>query len=135
MSRNQEKTKKEMIERLQKTPIVEVVCKQIGMSRATYYRWRKDDEDFATACDEAIVESAGRINDMAESQLIAAIKDQNMTAIIFWLKHHHPAYEARIRVDGRITHKTEELTTEQTELVEKALKNAGLLLSKSEVSQ
>ena len=132
MSHNQDKAKKQILERLQKTPIVEVVCKQLGMSRATYYRWRKDDEEFAEACDDAIEQSAGRINDMAESQLIAAIKDQNMTAIIFWLKHHHPTYEARIRVDGRITHKTEELTPEQAVLVEKALQNAGLLLAKTE---
>ena len=134
MSHNQEKAKKQMLERLQKTPIVEVVCKQIGLSRATYYRWRKDDDDFAEACDEAIEESSGRINDMAESQLISAIKDQNMTAIIFWLKHHHAAYEARVKVDGRITHVTEELSPEQAALVENALKNAGLLLAGSEGS-
>lgn len=134
MSHNQDETKKQLRERLQKSPIVEVACKQTGLSRATYYRWRKDDEVFAEACDEAIEQSAGRINDMAESQLISAIKDKNMTAIVFWLKHHHPTYEARIRVDGRITHKTEELTPDQAILVEKALKNAGLLLAGTEES-
>lgn len=132
MCHNQEKMKKQILERLQKSPIVEVACKQTGIARATYYRWRKDDEAFAEACDDAIELSAGRINDMAESQLIAAIKEQNMTAIIFWLKHHHPSYEARIRVDGKITHRTEELSPEQIALVEKALENAGLLLAESE---
>jgi predicted ArsR family transcriptional regulator len=134
MSRNQALDKKKLLERLHKMPIVEAACKQIGLPRATYYRWRKDDEEFARACDDAIEQSAGMINDLAESQLIAAIKDKNMSAIMFWLKHHHAAYETRLRVDGRISHQTEELTPEQSDLIEKALHNAGLLLAEQEIS-
>ncbi|HEU4966406.1 MAG TPA: phBC6A51 family helix-turn-helix protein [Candidatus Saccharimonadales bacterium] len=127
MSRNQSADKKKLLEKLRKMPIVEVACKQIGLPRATYYRWRKDDEVFAEACDEAIAQSADRINDLAESQLIAAIKDKNMSAITFWLKHHHPVYETRIKVDANVKHETEELTPEQAELVSRALSMAGLL--------
>lgn len=126
MTRNRADDKKRMLERLHKSPIVEVACKQVGLSRATYYRWRKEDEAFAAACDEAIEQSAGRINDMAESQLISAIKEKNMTAIIFWLKHHHQTYQARVRVDGHIKHEGEALTPEQEQLVTKALAMAGL---------
>lgn len=121
MSRNQKQDKKQLLEKLAKTPIVEVACKQAGVPRSTYYRWRKDDEAFAKTCDETIEQSAGLINDMAESQLIQAIKDQNMTAIIFWLKHHHPTYYARLRLDGHIKHESEELTPEQAEAVVRAL--------------
>ncbi len=128
MSRNQKQDKQRLLEKLAKTPIVEVACKQAGVPRSTYYRWRKDDEAFAEQCDETIEQSAGLINDMAESQLIQAIKGQNMTAIIFWLKHHHPVYETRIKVDARLKHEPEELTPEQAEVVEQALKNAGLLM-------
>lgn len=127
MSRNIVKDKERLLERLRNMPIVEAACKQIDLPRATYYRWRKDDEAFASGCDEAIEQSASKINDMAESQLISSIKDKNMTAIIFWLKHHHPAYEARLRLDGHIKHETEVLTPEQEELVSKALTMAGLL--------
>lgn len=127
MSRNQAKDKQKLLEQLHKLPIVEAACKQVNLPRATYYRWRKDDETFAGDCDEAIEQSAGKINDMAESQLISSIKDKNMTAIIFWLKHHHPAYEARLRLDGHIKHEAEVLTPEQEELVSKALTMAGLL--------
>lgn len=127
MSRNQAKDKEKLLAKLRTMPIVEAACKQIGLPRATYYRWRKDDPAFAEACDEAIEQSAGKINDLAESQLIQAIKQQNMSAITFWLKHHHPAYEARVRVDGRIKHETETLTPEQEALVGKALAMAGLL--------
>ena len=127
MSRNQVKDKKLLLTKLRRLPIVEAACKQIGLPRATYYRWRKSDPKFAEACDEAIEQSAGKINDMAESQLISAIKQQNMTAIIFWLKHHHPKYENRLRVDGKIKHETEVLSPEQEALVAKALSMVGLL--------
>lgn len=126
MSRNQELDKKKLLARLTKSPIVEVACKQANVPRSTYYRWRKDDEEFAEACDVALEESAGRINDLAESQLISAIKDQNMTAIIFWLKHHHRAYRTRIELDAHIKQDQQALTPEQAELVAQALRLAGL---------
>lgn len=126
MSRNQELDKKKLLARLTKSPIVEVACKQAGVPRSTYYRWRKDDEVFAEACDVALEESAGRISDLAESQLISAIKDQNMTAIIFWLKHHHRAYRTRIELDAHIKQDQQALTPEQAEMVAQALRLAGL---------
>ena len=132
MSRNKINDKRSMITKLEKMPIVEIACKQNGLSRATYYRWRKDDESFAVSCDEAIEQSSAMINDMAESQLIQAIKDQNMTAIVFWLKHHHKNYETRIRVDANIKQEPEELTTEQAELVASALKLGGILIESKE---
>ncbi|MGH7157244.1 MAG: hypothetical protein ACREGG_04005 [Candidatus Saccharimonadales bacterium] len=126
MSRKQELDKQKMLRALAKTPIVEVACKQISLPRTTYYRWRKEDEQFAEGCDLAIEESAARINDLAESQLISAIKDQNMTAIIFWLKHHHKTYRTRIELDANLKHNQGELTPEQAEMVAQALRLAGL---------
>lgn len=126
MSRNQDSDKKRLLEQLQRTPIVEAACKKIGLSRATYYRWRKDDEDFAAACDETIELSVGRINDLAESQLINAIKEQNMSAITFWLKHHHSGYRNKLQLDARISSVQQELTPEQVEIVGNALRLAGL---------
>lgn len=127
MSRNQAQDKKRLLEKLVKTPIVEVACKQAGVPRSTYYRWRKDDEAFSEKCDETIEQSAGLINDMAESQLISAIREKSLTAIMFWLKHHHPAYETRLKVDASLKRESEELTPEQAAVVERALQNAGLL--------
>lgn len=127
MSRNQAQDKKRLLEKLAKTPIVEVACKQAGVPRSTYYRWRKDDEAFAEKCEETIEQAAGLINDMAESQLISAIREKSLTAIMFWLKHHHPAYETRLKVDASLKRESEELTPEQAAVVERALQNAGLL--------
>ena len=126
MSRNQGADKKRLLAKLEKTPIIEAACKAVGLPRSTYYRWRKDDPEFADQCDETIELSVGRINDLAESQLINAIKNQNMSAITFWLKHHHRSYRTRLEVDTRIQSVQQELTPEQSELVNKALQLAGI---------
>ena len=115
-----------LLEQLKKTPIVQVACEKVGVGRATYYRWRKEDEEFAQLSDEAISEGNFLVNDMAESQLMSAIKEKNMTAIIFWLKHHHPAYLTRVEITSTQT-KDPMLTTEQEEAVRKALLMAGII--------
>lgn len=134
MSRNIEKDKKVLLVKLRATPIVEVACKQAGVPRSTFYRWCKDDEEFAEACDDAIEQSAGMINDMAESQLINAIKEKNMTAIMFWLKHHHRVYRNRLEIDAKVESVQQELTSEQSELVSQALKLAGLIKDEGETT-
>lgn len=126
MSRKITQDKAKMLEQLKKTPIVQIACERVGVPRSTYYRWRKGDAEFASDCDTAIAESSGLINDMAESQLITAIKDGNMTAIIYWLKHHHNTYATRIELSGTLKHETEPLTAEQQAVVMQALELAGM---------
>ena len=130
MSRNQSTDKNKLLKQLGKTPIIEAACKQIGLPRSTYYRWRKEDESFAEACDETIELSVGRINDLAESQLINAIKDRNMSAITFWLKHHHSSYRNKLDLNATINLAQQELTPEQAETVSRALQLAGLVDTK-----
>lgn len=60
---------------------VTAACKSVNVSRQTYYNWLKED-DFATAVDE--VNEANL--DYAESKLHALIRQENPTAIIFYLK-------------------------------------------------
>lgn len=119
--------KKELLERLKETPVVEVACRKIGIARATYYRWRINDEKFAKEAELALEAGSALVNDMAESQLLTAIKDQNMTAIIYWLNHHHPAYATKIEVTANLKNQNETLTPEQEALVTKALQLASLI--------
>lgn len=125
-----EKEKQLLLEQLKKTPIVQIACEKAGISRATYYRWRKEDGEFKKATDEAIFEGEMLITDMSESQLISLIKDKNFAAIQLWLRHHHPKYTNKVEVTGNLNIGEESLTPEQEELVEKALKLAGLLENK-----
>lgn len=81
-----------LVEQLKKTPIIQVVCEKFNISRATFYRWRKDDSNFKKLTDKALKSGKTYINDLAESQLISLIKEKNTTAIIYWLKYNHPNY-------------------------------------------
>lgn len=122
-----DKNKELLIDQLKKTPIVQVSCEKVGIGRATFYRWKQEDQDFATRADEALVEGSSLVNDVAESQLMSAIRDKNLTAIIFWLKHHHPNYATKVEVTARLKADNEVLTPEQEALVTKALKLAALI--------
>jgi len=132
MSSQQDRSKQKLLDELRLTPIIQLACRKSGASRASYYRWRQESPEFAEAADQALEHSAGLINDLAESQLIAAIKDRNLGAIIFWLRSRHKSYQPRLKVDANVKHETEELTPEQAELVSKALKLAGLLPNEGE---
>lgn len=122
-----DKNKELLIQQLKKTPIIQVSCEKVGIGRATFYRWKQDDLGFATQADEALLEGSLLVNDVAESQLISAIKDKNLTAIIFWLRHHHPNYATKVEVTARLKADNEILTPEQEELVTRALKLASLV--------
>ena len=124
-----DKAKEALLEQLRKTPILQIACEKVGISRVTLYRWRAESKDFSRAVDEAMLEGRLLVNDLAESQLIGAIKDRNISAIVTWLKHHHPAYKTRIELEGRVN-VIEELTPEQKELVRRALELAGMQLHK-----
>lgn len=112
--------KKLLLEQLKKIPIVQIACEKTDIGRATYYRWRNEDAEFAKAADEAISDGVSIINDMAESQLLTNIKNGNMTAILYWLKHRHKAYSTRVEIEGTINN-LHELTAEQKMLLDKAV--------------
>lgn len=121
----QRKQKEELFRVLAQTPIIQTACAKTGVARATFYRWRQDDPEFSKNVDKAMFEGSLLINDMAESQLIAAVRDRNLTAITYWLKHHHDAYKTKIEIEGRID-STYELSKEQENLVKRALRLANL---------
>jgi hypothetical protein len=114
--------KKNMINQLKRTPIIQVCCEKTGIARATYYRWRKEDKVFSKKSEQALQEGLKLVNDMAESQLISAIKDRNITSILFWLRNRHPAYKTRLELNGTLGLQNEMLNPEQEALVLKALK-------------
>lgn len=111
--------KQKVLENLKQVPIISVACQKLGIGRSSFYRWKIEDRLFSKEADKALQEGKQLINDLAESQLINAIKDQNMTGIIYWLRNNHPGYADKIE----LTHKNgkEELSPEQKDLVKKAI--------------
>lgn len=120
-----EKEKQLLIEHLKKTPIVQIACERSGVSRASYYRLRKDDEEFRRMTDDAIIEGEMLVTDMSESQLISLIRDKNFPSIHLWLRTHHPKYANKVEISGNINHSDEELTPEQAAIVKEALRLAS----------
>lgn len=114
-----------LLEQLRKVPIVSIACEKAGIGRATYYRWKKDDAEFSKAADEALAEGTHLVNDMAESQLLAAIRDNNLGAVMYWLKHRNPNYNNKLEVTARLKQIDDELTPEQEAAITEALRLAS----------
>lgn len=127
------KAKKIIIEQLRKTPIIETICQKLDISRMTIYRWRKDDKEFSNQIDEAIIDGRYLINDLAENQLISAVKDRNFSAISYWLKHHHPSYANKLQIKHEL--RDEKLTPEQEEIIKKALQLAEFIPPEEEAEE
>jgi ACT domain-containing protein len=124
------KNKELILEQLRKTPIAQVACEKMGISRMTFHRWKKDDKEFSDAVDLALSDGNLMVSDLAESQLVSAIKDRNLSAIMYWLKYHHPSYRTRVEIQGTIN-TIQELSEEQKELVRKALELADITLKEN----
>lgn len=92
MARTQKRKKAKVLEALSEMPIVEAACKKAGVSRASYYRWLKEDDDFRRDVERAIHEGDDRINGLAESKVVSKIQDGDMRAIVFWLNNRSPRY-------------------------------------------
>lgn len=122
----QKKLKQKIIELLAKTPIVEIVCQKTNVARCTFYRWKILDKAFSKAVDKALFDGKQKINDLAESTIISAIQNQNITATIWWMKNNHPNYRPKLEISA--ADNSDELTKEQKKEVMKSLKLSGLLV-------
>ena len=80
--------KQKFLDELRERPIVSVVAKRLGISKATIYRWRKEDDVFAKELRSALSEGRGSITDLAEGKLIGAIQKSERWAIQMWLEAH-----------------------------------------------
>lgn len=85
------KIKQKLLDEIQKFGNVFVSCSKVGVSKATYYRWKKN-EKFKEQADEA--ERAGRenITGLAEHMLLQNIKKGIQRAIEYALNHNSPHY-------------------------------------------
>lgn len=123
------KIQQQLIDQLKKTPVIEIACQKVDIGRNSYYRWRRESNKFASSCDKALEEGCALINDLAESQLISAMKDNNLTAVMYWLNHRHNMYKNKLEVNGNLEIKDYKLTKEQETNIKKALKLANLISS------
>jgi len=117
--------KKELLEQLQKTPVIEIAVAKTGIGRTTFYDWRRDDADFAKAVDDALRSGKELVSDVAEGNLISKIKQGHFQSLVFWLRSHRDEYSNRIEISSQLKHVREELTKEEASLIMKSLEMAG----------
>ncbi|MEI6352833.1 MAG: phBC6A51 family helix-turn-helix protein [Candidatus Nomurabacteria bacterium] len=127
MKRN--KSKDKVLEELKKVPIIQVACEKTGISRNTFYRWKKEIKSFSKEVDKSMEEGVALMNDITESQLLSMIKDRDFRAISFWLRHRNDNYKNKIEVTTK--EDFEELSPSQINVVKQALKLAKMTQIKS----
>ena len=110
---------------LRKGHVIEIVCQQCKITRQTLSRWKRESVEFAKVVDEAIAEGKEFLNDISEASLISAVKENNLSAIMYYLKHNHPSYKTRVEVEARILN-SYQLSDEQKTLVSESLAKAVL---------
>lgn len=117
----QSSVKKQILEQLEKTPIVQIACQKGQISRATFYRWKTEDEGFASKADKALCEGRKLVNDYAESHVISAIKEGNLTAAFYWLNHNHRNYTNKLHLTGEVKTTSRKLSLEEQASIKRAL--------------
>lgn len=94
--------KKKVLEELQRSlGIVSIACRKCGITRKSYYRWMREDEEFQSAVEE-IYESRG---DFVEGKLLENIRNGETTAIIFYCK-------TKLKERGYIERKEQEVSVD-----------------------
>ena len=120
MAKNQRKRK--FIKELQKTPIVQIVCEKVGISRQTYYRWQREDYEFKKGSNAALEHGVDLVNDVAESNVLKGIQNEDAGYTKFWLSRRHDKYRLWIKHEQQNEPDPEEIKIAQ----EKARKEIEL---------
>jgi len=93
--------KEKVLEALERSlGIITPACKEVGITRETFYRWLREDEEFKKKVDD--------INeitlDFTENQLLKKIKEGSERSILFYMKYkgRKRGYTERIDIDANI---------------------------------
>ena len=75
-----------LLAKLRQGDSVSAACRAQRIGRTTYYRWRREDAEFAATADDAIEEGTDMLEDVAKRRA-KAVSD---TLLIFLLKARRP---------------------------------------------
>ena len=90
MKRNYDKSK--FIETLRENPWISFAARKSGISRATIYRWMKENPDFRREVNKALRSGDTQHLEAAQMALFKKIKDGSFPAIKYYLDHNDPKY-------------------------------------------
>jgi hypothetical protein len=103
MKHDIETNKKNLLIALEKSlGIVTPACKEVGISRNTFYVYYKNDPEFKAAVDDINEVTL----DFVENQLLKNIKNGDNQAIMFFMKYkaRKRGYTEQINIDGNLNH-------------------------------
>lgn len=88
-------TKRRFLEELEKAGNILIACQKVGISRATFYRWKEADKEFKKKAARA--ERLGResSNDIAEYGLLKGAKEGKIEHIKYLLSHNSKRYKPK----------------------------------------
>tara|TARA_R100000773_G_scaffold43678_2_gene42647 strand:- start:1230 stop:1610 length:381 start_codon:yes stop_codon:yes gene_type:complete len=121
MSKKEHIKKKMLIESLENSlGIVSTACSKANISRSSFYKWYKEDEDFRKKVDE--IDNVKL--DFVESQLFKNIQKEKERSIIFYLQHkgHKRGYIQQQNIN--LTSNDEEIKKIEIEIVKPKSNNS-----------
>ena len=94
--------------------IVSTACNRSGISRSSFYKWYKEDEEFRKKVDE--IDNLKL--DFVESKLFKNIENEKEKSIIFYLQHkgHKRGYVQRQNIN--LTSNEEDIKKIEIEIIE-----------------
>jgi len=114
MSKKEHIKKKMLIESLENSlGIVSTACTKANISRSSFYKWYKEDEEFRNKVDE--IDNVKL--DFVESQLFKNIQNQKERSIIFYLQHKGHKRGYIHRQDINLTSNDEEIKKIEIEII------------------
>ena len=122
MSKKEHIKKKMLIESLENSlGIVSTACNKANISRSSFYKWYKEDEDFRKKVDE--IDSVKL--DFVESQLFKNIQNLKEKSIIFYLQHkgHKRGYIQKQNIN--LTSNEEKINKIEIEIVKPTGNNSS----------
>jgi hypothetical protein len=84
--------KQKFLDELESLPIVSVVCKRTGISKATIYRWIEDDAGFKKNYTRALKRGRETLVDHAESKLVKMADREHFGAVKMILEANSKRY-------------------------------------------
>ena len=114
MSKKEHIKKKMLIESLENSlGIVSTACSKVNVSRSSFYKWYKEDEEFRNKVDE--IDNVKL--DFVESQLFKNIQKEKERSIIFYLQHKGHKRGYIHRQDINLTSNEEKINKIEIEIV------------------
>jgi hypothetical protein len=118
-----------LVEEIEKTPLIQIACDKVGISRNTFYRWMKEDEEFLTRVNEAVSLGTGLVSDVAISNVLEGIKKKDAMYTKYWLSHKHPDFRRpfvhRVEADDLLVHSRILAEGARKHRIEQEIKNTG----------